>query len=58
MDLDVGPQATFKSEGRNEASTFTGLCKFHDNHIFEPIEKHPLNLGNPEYLFLLSYRAL
>ena len=47
----------FKRVGRNKAATFTGLCPQHDAMIFEPIEKNPVNLLDPEHLFLLAYRS-
>lgn len=43
--------------GTVKASTFTGFCKFHDNQIFEPIEKHDF-IPCAEHAFLLSYRSL
>ena len=52
------PEAIFNRVGRNQASTFAGLCSQHDAHIFEPIEQILLDLHNPEHLFLLSYRSV
>lgn len=43
--------------GINRASTFTGFCSWHDNKIFEPLEKRTF-CGTPEQCFLLGYRAL
>lgn len=43
--------------GVNDVSTFTGFCSFHDDKIFAPIEKHPLN-AVPEHALLLTYRAI
>ena len=43
--------------GIHNASTFTGFCKHHDNEVFAPIEKYPVQF-NEEHTFLLSYRAL
>lgn len=55
--MHQGPQLEFVSVGRNRATTFTGLCAFHDNAIFRPIETSDLDLSNQEHLFLLAYRA-
>jgi hypothetical protein len=57
VSLDKGPQIQFGLVGRNQATTFTGLCSRHDDLIFGPIEKNELNLADPEQLFLLAYRA-
>jgi hypothetical protein len=43
--------------GLRIASTFTGFCGFHDNAVFEPIEKYPFQ-SNPQHTFLLGYRAI
>lgn len=43
--------------GVNEASTFTGFCKFHDNSIFSEIENENFS-GTQRQCFLLAYRAL
>ena len=43
--------------GTKEASTFTGFCAWHDNRLFEPIEKEPF-LGLPRQIALLGYRAI
>ncbi len=47
-----------KKIGRNKATIFTGLCKYHDNLIFAPIEKDSIDIENPQHLFLLAYRAI
>ena len=60
-----GFEDIFKNEGRiiprelgiKDASTFMGFCDFHDNQMFEPIEKKPLTLSH-EAAFLLSFRAI
>ncbi len=44
------------SRGVNQASTFNGFCKKHDNDIFSPIENYDF-IGTPEQCFLLAYRA-
>ena len=43
--------------GVGVASTFTGFCARHDDQIFSPLEKFPLE-GSPEQCFLVGYRAL
>lgn len=43
--------------GRNRATTFTGLCNEHDTKLFRPIESSPLDLANPEHVFLMTYRS-
>ncbi len=48
----------FRKIGRNKATIFTGLCHYHDNLIFAPIENNPLDIENPQHLFLLAYRAI
>lgn len=40
----------------NSALTFTGLCKFHDNTLFENIDKNPYDLSNPQILFEYTLR--
>lgn len=46
-----------KRRGINQASTFTGFCRFHDNALFSPLEKQSFT-GTHEQLFLLTYRAM
>lgn len=56
-----GPKSVnieFKKIGRNEATIFTGLCHYHDNVIFAPIETNQIDIKNPQHLFLLAYRAI
>jgi len=43
--------------GLGKASTFMGFCSYHDNELFEPIEKDTFTL-NHEAAFLLSFRAI
>ena len=43
--------------GINKASTFTGFCEFHDDSLFAPIEKRPLQLTR-RHAFLLAFRAV
>ena len=42
--------------GINNASTFTGFCRIHDNDIFSPLEKTVLE-PTSEQCFLAGYRA-
>ncbi|MER8809559.1 hypothetical protein [Mesorhizobium australicum] len=51
------PVCKFARVGRNEASTFTGLCNEHDTQLFRPIDTKPLKLGDPEQMFLVAYRS-
>ncbi len=53
-----GPEIEYKSVGRNEASTFTGLCNQHDTKIFVKIDNEPLNIADREQLFLIAYRSV
>lgn len=48
----------FKSIGRNEASTFTGLCATHDAELFRPLDTRAFDLGDREQLFLLADRSV
>ena len=43
--------------GINNASTFTGFCKYHDKKVFSELENKPF-IGNPKQCFLLAYRAI
>lgn len=45
----------FESVGRNQASTFTGLCSQHDNALFKVIDSEPLNVDNDEHLRLVAF---
>ncbi len=57
-DIKVGPVVEFGKIGRNDASTFTGLCAMHDRDLFAPIDLKELDPSDKEQLFLLSYRAV
>lgn len=57
-DKVLGPVYKFQKIGRNEATTFQGLCNKHDTEIFLPIENQEINFNSPEHLFLISYRAI
>jgi hypothetical protein len=58
VTIDTGPYVKFKEVGRNEATTFTGLCDDHDCKLFEPIDKTKFDPNNDEQLFLLAYRSV
>ena len=47
-----------KPMSRSKATTFTGFCSFHDNQVFEPIEKFKYEPNNLEQNALFAYRAL
>ena len=51
-------ETIFKSVGRNDATTFTGLCSEHDRRMFEPIDKATINVLDEEHLFLFAYRSV
>ena len=55
---DSPPRISFERVGMRKATVFTGLCAYHDTCLFRPIEANVLDLGNPEHLFLLAYRAV
>jgi hypothetical protein len=56
--LDYQPRTPeFVKTGRNQATTFTGLCNEHDTALFLPIESRPLDLSDPEHVFLMTYRS-
>lgn len=48
----------FKEIGRNEATTFTGLCKKHDNDLLAPIDDCELDPNDARQKFLLAYRSV
>jgi hypothetical protein len=58
MDINVGPIVSFGKIGRNDASTFSGLCAKHDQKLFAPIDLKDLYLNDQQQLFLLAYRAV
>jgi hypothetical protein len=51
------PVLRFNEVGRNQATTFAGLCGDHDNVLFRPIEESAIDPSSSEHLFLLAYRA-
>jgi hypothetical protein len=50
------PKMEFAKVGRNEASTFTGLCSKHDTELFKAIDTEPLDVDSCEHLRQLAYR--
>lgn len=52
------PIVGFTEVGRNESSTFTGLCGKHDKAIFSPIDDNDIDLDNSQQLFLIAYRSI
>ncbi len=55
---EEGPRAEFVPEGRNDATTFRGLCGDHDNVIFGSFDSEKINLSDERHRFLLAYRAV
>lgn len=55
---ETGPVTEFKLVGRNEASTFTGLCARHDQELFRTADNEPLDVDNGKQLNELAYRAV
>ncbi|WP_156375681.1 hypothetical protein [Methylobacterium sp. Leaf125] len=53
-----GPAIRLRLEGRNRASTFTGLCSGHDAMLFDPIDNHPIDTSNAQQMFLCAYRSV
>jgi hypothetical protein len=52
------PKLEFVKIGRNDASTFTGLCSKHDTELFKSIDTEPLDVDNCEHLRQLAYRSV
>ena len=50
-------ETSVRRVGIKQASTFYGFCKHHDDKLFAPIEKKPLNL-NEHHALLLAYRSI
>lgn len=50
-------ELSYKKTGINQASTFLGFCKKHDNSLFEEIDNLPLK-PNDRQVFLYAYRSL
>lgn len=58
IDKERGPQISFDAIGRNQATTFTGLCAKHDADIFRPLDTAPFDPTDRQHLFLAAYRSL
>jgi hypothetical protein len=58
IDKEKGPQLSFDEIGRNQATTFTGLCAAHDAEIFRPLDAVPFDSANLQHLFLAAYRSV
>lgn len=64
LGLKMNLESIFKNKGKpclekigiNNASTFNGFCKIHDDDIFAPIEKEAFK-DSAKQCFLLAYRA-
>jgi hypothetical protein len=52
------PAMDFAKIGRNDASTFTGLCSKHDTELFKEIDTEALNVDNCKHLRQLAYRSV
>ncbi|MGY3342031.1 MULTISPECIES: hypothetical protein [unclassified Bradyrhizobium] len=52
------PKLAFVKIGRNDASTFTGLCSKHDIELFKAIDTESLNVRKREHLEQLAYRSV
>jgi hypothetical protein len=52
------PKLEFVKIGRNDASTFTGLCSKHDTELFKAIDTEPLDVDKCEHLRQLAYRSV
>jgi hypothetical protein len=55
---EKGFEITMELIVRSKATTFTGFCGFHDNIVFQPIEKFKYTPNNLEQNALFAYRAL
>lgn len=58
QNLTTEPQIEFKLVGRNQATTFTGLCSDHDKELFLPIDTEQFDPNNEEQKFLIAYRSI
>lgn len=52
------PELLFSKTGIKKATTFTGMCSYHDKKLFASIDDEPLDLSNQEQMFLLAYRSV
>jgi len=58
LNLESGPIPKYEDVGIQKATTFTGLCSYHDELLFRDIEKNDINIEDTFHLLLLAYRAL
>jgi len=58
LNLNTGSEIEFKQVGRNQATTFTGLCQKHDSELFRPIDINEFDVSNQQQKFLLAYRSV
>lgn len=58
LSAERPPDFSFEEIGRNQATTFTGFCSFHDTEIFRPIDTADFDRNNPEHIFLMAYRSI
>lgn len=54
--INGNSEPEFKKISKNNASTFTGFCNYHDTEIFKPIEQTEYK-NNDEQNFLFNYRG-
>lgn len=58
QNFNTGPEIEFKQVGRNQATTFTGLCQKHDSELFRPIDINEFDVSNQQQKFLIAYRSV
>lgn len=50
-----GLKIDYRTKGKNQATTFTGFCAYHDREVFKPIETIEYSKTNEQH-FLFAYR--
>lgn len=55
--IENGGKPQLKKVGLNRASTFPGMCKYHDNKLFAPIDDRKLSF-DLEQIGLYAYRSI
>jgi hypothetical protein len=58
LSNDKPPMFEFSKIGRNDATTFTGLCGPHDAAMFKEIDTELLDVTNDKHLKQLAYRSV
>ena len=58
LNTETEPEIEFKQVGRNQATTFTGLCQKHDSELFRPIDINEFDVSNQQQKFLIAYRSV